>query len=1217
MKQSKKGNRWQLIMVMISFMFGMSLFGAALPQKNNSGEPMPKGLWKAYSEARHMVEKNKDTKEGCAYKAYNPKNRYGIRYGEKGLKLQSGSWEFAMELQAYGQEKNLKPVAKAKLNTKGNKVTFDRGIVSEWYINDSKGLEQGFTLNQPKVYDKTKELILSLSLEGGLTPQWKSEGQSVSFFKDKTKAFDYEKLKAFDASGKILPAHLALVDNTLQIRVDAKGAQWPVTVDPIFATEQKVVGVTSDAEIDDEFGYAVDLNGNTALIGASYNDDDYSNSGSAYVMVETASGWVIQAKLTASDAAAEKHFGSAVALHGDMAVVGAYGDDSSGSDSGSAYVFIRSGSTWSEEAKLTASNGVADDKFGTSVALDGSTIVIGAPYADAEGADTGSAYVFVRSGVTWSEEAILPNSNGEDGEQFGTSVAISGETVLIGSPLDNCASGLCEGAAFVFIRSGTTWSEEAKLTASEGAANDGFGFAISLEGDTAVAGAYGNDDVADNSGAAYVFTRLGSTWSQQAKLTASDAAEDDYFGRAVALDSDTILVGAHYDDDGSSNSGSAYLFTRSGTVWSQQSKLTASDAAENDYFGRAVALDGDIAVLGVPFDDDGGSNSGSAYIFTRSGSTWSQQAKLTASDVNMADEFGISAALDGNTALIGAHYDDDGGENSGSAYVFTRSGTTWSQQAKLTASDGADVDRFGYSVALDSDTALVGAYGDDDDGTSSGSAYIFTRSGTAWSQQVKLTASDGETADRFGFSVALDSDTALVGAYSSDNVDGINTGSAYIFTGSGTTWSQQAKLTASDGAAADSFGYSVALDGETALIGAYDNNGAGAAYIFTRSGTAWSQQAKLTALDAVSGDAFGISVALDGDTVFAGAFSADNGINSGSAYIFTRSGIVWSQQAKLTASDAAEHDYFGQAAALDGDTILVGAYGDDDSGSNSGSAYIFTRSGSTWRQQAKLAALDAVSGDEFGYSVALDGDTALVGAYHDDNGVLDSGSAYFNRFECGFAGSILADRWTMVGLPCDTGTTDTVEEIFGDTLDPNDYYYRWVVYQRNETSGYYERLDLGSVLTHGRGYWLKSMDQSYWDTTGTLTQYPVTTGCADPEGCFEYSLETPATAGEFQYNLVGFPANTKRVWSGARFMVDGTSYTPAQAEGEGLVSKTIWTWNGNSYNTYDDSTPGMEGELDSHEAFWVKVLDGAVGSTVKILIPANSVIGTPPPPPSM
>ena len=176
MKQSKKGNRWQLIIIMITFMFGMSLFGAT-PQTTKSGEPMPKGLWQAFSEARHTVEVNKDTKEGYAYKAYNPKNRYGIRYGEKGLKLQSGSWEFAMELQAYGQEKNLKSVAKAKLNTKGNKVTFDRGTVSEWYINDSKGLEQGFTLNQPKGYDKTKELILSLSLEGGLTPQWKSQGQ--------------------------------------------------------------------------------------------------------------------------------------------------------------------------------------------------------------------------------------------------------------------------------------------------------------------------------------------------------------------------------------------------------------------------------------------------------------------------------------------------------------------------------------------------------------------------------------------------------------------------------------------------------------------------------------------------------------------------------------------------------------------------------------------------------------------------------------------------------------------------------------------------------------------------------------------------------------------------------------------------------------------------------------------------------------------------------
>ncbi len=259
------------------------------------------------------------------------------------------------------------------------------------------------------------------------------------------------------------------------------------------------------------------------------------------------------------------------------------------------------------------------------------------------------------------------------------------------------------------------------------------------------------------------------------------------------------------DDDAGSESGSAYVFVRSGTTWSQQAKLTAFDAAAIDQFGYSVAISGDTAIVGAYGDDDAGSASGSAYVFVRSGTTWSQQAKLTALDAAASDQFGYSVAISGDTAIVGAYLDDDAGSASGSAYVFVRSGTTWSQQAKLTASDGAASDLFGYSVAISGDTAIVGAYGDDDAGSDSGSAYVFVRSGTTWSQQAKLTALDAAAVDCFGYSVAISGDTAIVGAYLDDDA-GSASGSAYVFVRSGTTWSQQAKLTASDGAASDQFG---------------------------------------------------------------------------------------------------------------------------------------------------------------------------------------------------------------------------------------------------------------------------------------------------------------------------------------------------------------------------------------------------------------------------
>ena len=375
--------------------------------------------------------------------------------------------------------------------------------------------------------------------------------------------------------------------------------------------------------------------------------------------------------------------------------------------------------------------------------------------------------------------------------------------------------------------------------------------------------------------------------AEKQKLTASDGVANDQFGVSVSLSSDgnTALVGAYYK---SSVTGAAYIFTRSGSTWTQQQKLVASDAANSDRFGNSVSLssDGNTALVGAYYKS---SATGAAYIFTRSGSTWTQQQKLVASDGVTDDQFGVSVSLssDGNTALVGAYYKSSA---TGAAYIFTRSGSTWTQQAKLVAGDADTSDRFGISVSLSSDgsTAIVGAWGNS---SYTGAAYIFTRSGTTWAQQQKLTASDGVSGDWFGISVSLSSDgnTALVGAYYKSS----NTGAAYIFTRSGSTWTQQAKLTASDGVSGDWFGISVSLssDGNIALVGANGkSSGTGAAYIFTRSGSTWTEQQKLVASDAAASDYFGYSVSIssDGSTAIVGAYYEDpsNISDAGSCYIY-------------------------------------------------------------------------------------------------------------------------------------------------------------------------------------------------------------------------------------------------------------------------------------------------------------------------------------------
>jgi hypothetical protein len=748
----------------------------------------------------------------------------------------------------------------------------------------------------------------------------------------------------------------------------------------------------SDAEPDDTFGHSVALDGDTLVVGAIWEDTGGSNAGAAYVFTRSGTTWTEQQILYASDAEAGDKFGKSVALDGDTVVVGAYEEDTGGLGAGAAYVFTRFGSTWTEQQKLVASDAEGNDQFGYSAALDGDTLVIGAPIEGTGGLGAGAAYVFTRSGTTWTEQQKLVASDPGMGKYFGYSVALDGNTVVAGTNGED-SSAFDAGAAYVFTRTGITWSEQQKLVASDAEANDLFGTSVSLDSDTLMVGTHKEDTGGTDAGAAYVFTRTGSTWTEQQKLVASDAGEGDLFGFSVALDGDTVVVGAYHENTGGSDAGAAYVFTRSGSTWTEQAILYASDAQADDYFGYSVALDGDTVVAGANGEDTGGSNAGAVYVI--------QLRKIVASDAYAGDWFGSSVALEGDTVVVGAMGEDTGGSTAGAAYVFTRTGTTWTEQEILYASDAEENDRFGYSVALDGDTVVVGSWWEDTGASMAGAAYIFTRSGTTWTQQAILYASDAQSNDRFGCSVALDGDTVVVGALLEDT-NGSNAGAAYVFTRTGDTWAEQAILYAFDPEASDYFGFSVALDGNTVLVGAYkeDTGGtdAGAAYVFTRSGTTWTQQQKLQASDVEESDFFGHSVALSGDTVVVGAYGEDTGGSAaGAAYVFTRSGDTWTEQAILYDSNAQPGDQFGFSAALDGDTVVVGASDENTGGSDAGAAYVFTRSGSTWTQQQKLVASDAQAGDSFGTSVGLDGDTVVVGAYFEDTAGNNAGAAYVFR----------------------------------------------------------------------------------------------------------------------------------------------------------------------------------------------------------------------------
>ena len=923
----------------------------------------------------------------------------------------AASWTLSLQLVGFGRTGHLSAPPAAQASADDARIEYRRGPLVEWYLNLPQGLEQGFTIEQAPAGDALSPIELRLGVGGTLKARPLGDAAGLALCTaDGTQRLSYTGLAAWDAAGETLTCWMEPAEGAVVIRVDDRGASYPVTVDPFISTGLRVL-VGSDTSMGDEFGSSVAVSGDTALIGVPVDDNAGGvNAGSVYVFTRSAIGWTQQTKLIASDASALAHFGSAVALAGDTAVIGSLGaSHAGGSFAGLAYVFVRTGGSWSEQARLQASDASSGAAFGVAVALSGERAVIGA-YAD----QAGSAYVFVRNGNSWSEEAKLLASDAALGAHFGVSVALSGDTALVGANLADAAGKPFAGAAYVFVRSGTTWSEQARLLASDASQYDTFGSSVALGDGTALVGAPGVEhDGVPSAGSVYVFSGAGALWSEQTRLSATDASARG-FGAAIALAGDAAVIGAPW---GVPN-GSAYLFERNGTTWTPQAKIVPPDGQDGAVFGSAVAVSGHTAVLGAPGDDHGSViQAGTAYVFD-----WADGARWTASDAASGDLFGTAVALSGDSAIVGAPCIDLGtASGTGSAYVFVRNGGAWFEQAKLTASDAAPGDMFGQSVALSGDTAVVGSLRDDHSGAlDAGSAYVFVRIGTSWIEQAKLTASTASYG-MLGLSAAVSGDTAVIGARR-DDLSG--TGMGYVFVRSGTTWSEQATLAASDPQTNAWLGRSASISGDTVVLGAPQANlpGAshcGAAYVFVRQGTSWSQQAKLAVADADAGDFLGQSVSISGDTLIVGAYGDDHFsvFDAGSVYVFDRTGTSWTQTARLEASDPAPGDWFGFSASLAGGTAVVGAVHKNLGGLfEAGAAYVFVRGADGWGEWLGASWSEPEKQELLGGCVAVDGETILVGApFGDPAGPEHSGAAYVGRVN---------GDWIDLGngLPGTTGT---------------------------------------------------------------------------------------------------------------------------------------------------------------------------------------------------
>ncbi len=379
---------------------------------------------------------------------------------------------------------------------------------------------------------------------------------------------------------------------------------------------------------------------------------------------------------------------------------------------GSAPATLAQYQYFEESSKLTASDAAEDDHFGSSVAIHNGLVIVGAPVDDDNGTHPGSAYIY--NAATAEELHKLTASDGSADDDFGTSVAIDGGYAIVGAHGES-DNGSNSGAAYIFDSS--TGAQLLKLTASDAAAEGWFGSSVAIHNGLVIVGAFGDDENGPSSGAAYIVDV--STGEELFKLTASDGGTGDNFGYSVAISNGLVIVGAPFEDHNGAYSGSAYVFDV--TTGDELFKLTASDAAAYDIFGYSVAIDADVAIVGAVGNDDKGDSSGSAYLFDLT--TGEELRKLIASDGAQGDSLGTSVALDGGLALVGASDCDSPADNAGAAYLFDI--TTGEEILKLTASDAAADDRFGGSMAIENGLAIVGSRFDDDNGDNSGSAYLF------------------------------------------------------------------------------------------------------------------------------------------------------------------------------------------------------------------------------------------------------------------------------------------------------------------------------------------------------------------------------------------------------------------------------------------------------------------------------------------------------------
>lgn len=795
---------------------------------------------------------------------------------------------------------------------------------------------------------------------------------------------------------------------------------------------------------------------------------------------------VLPEVLYASDRAATDYFNTiALSADGQKLAIGAHSKDvGSTANAGQVYVYTRSGNTWVQQSIIVASDKVANDSFGISVAFDGlgNRLVIGA-YRKTVSAivEAGQVYIYILNGNTWQLESTLSASDKATSDLFGNAVALdeSGTRLAVGAPSRNPSAIVDAGQVYIYTRVGSTWTLETTLTASDKAANDYFGEAVSInaDGSRLAIGAY-NKTVSSIAGAGkvYIFTRSGVTWTEGVSITAYDKAASDNFGVSVALSPSgtRLAVGSWFKTINSTiQAGKVYTYVLLDGAWSLELELTSPNKRDNEWFGFRLALtDTTLCIGAAQADSEDVLNCGGVYTYDLSYESASVVRQRSIVDFT-SSAFGLSGTV--------------------VAQEIVHNETTYG-------------DLFGFSVAIGNNGNLlaVGARKRTVSGiVSAGKVYLYNRVGSSWVYSAELTASDKATNDQYGSSIAISAngDRIIVGAFTKD-VSGItDCGQVYIYVLSGGVWVEESVLSGSDRATSDQFGYAVAIDasGTRLAVGAYNKTvsaiaGAGKVYLYTRSGSAWILETTLTASVITASMYFGTGLAFNTDATLLAVGAAGKTFGGttacGTVTFYTRVGSTWTIGSEIAASDKQTNAQFGVCLAFDSTNtrLAVGANLHDSSvASNIGKVYVFRYVNNAWVQDNAFVNNSNIPAEQWGNSVAFsfDGTRIIIGA--PNNGSLATLYAGAGKVYDVVNSEHEGSDWQIATDPAFTNVVSSVTNSYTsrttwqvtDLVKATDYYVR--VRYKGTVLGYSDWSPVVKLTT--RDQYLPSIE------IGTLTAY--------------------------------------------------------------------------------------------------------------------------------